>query len=843
MPAEIQMTVLQLLTETIAHHRAGHLDLAAAGYHQLLAQNADHAAAQHGLGILEIECGAFDSGLAHLQKALELAPETGMYWQAFAEGLLLAGRVADALTVIQHAQANGLETAAAAELETRLVHMITPSLFTSSATQEPTATEIDTLFTLFEHSKDEATQQLAQTLTERYPNHPLGWKMLGAVLAQCQRSQEAVTALEKALQLKPDDAECLNTLGVAFEDLMQLDKALICYAFAAKCAPNFVAAFYNLARLSRQLGQSDDAKLYCHHALSLDAKHVKSYLVLGAILRDEQNVEEALNCYQKALALQPNNAEILSSLGNAQLAFSQLDAALMSQQRAAQIQPNHPEILSNLGNAFQRLGRLDESAALYQRALDLCGSERLTERKHIATHLLNVLLPSNDPEMLAMRGNTNRQFNRLNEAISDYKQAVAVNAPKKIYSSLLFSLNYHPDQSAEEIFSVYQEFNQRIAEPLQCNWQPHNNDRTPNRRLKIGYVSPDFRAHSTLYFLEPLLAGHDKTQVEVTAYAELTQEDIITERYRNYFEHWVPTRALTDVELAAQIRADQIDILIDLAGHTSNNRLSVFAYRPAPISISWLGYAYTTGLTAIDYFLTDEIMTPPGSEQLFSEMPWRIKTPAYVYRPATGMGAVSALPAQSNGYITFGTLTRAIRINHHTIRVWAMILQQVPNSRLVIDSKDFKSSTMQTDLIARFAAHDITAERLEIGYHSPPWDVLRGIDIGLDCFPHNSGTTLFEALYLGVPFITLAGRPSVGRLGSSILTGVGHPEWSADTEPAYIEKAVALAADFKQLAAIRATLRQELTASICCDEIGFSRRVEQAYRDMWQRWCHAQTAQ
>ncbi|MBK1693702.1 hypothetical protein CKO09_02955 [Chromatium weissei] len=835
------MTVLHLLTETIAHHRAGHLDLAAAGYQQVLAQNANHAEAQHGLGILEIECGAFDSGLAHLQCALELAPEIGMYWQAYAEGLLLAGRAADALTVIQHAQANGLETPAATELKARLLRIITPSSFTATETQEPTATEIDALFTQFEQGQDKATQQLAQTLTERYPNHPLGWKMLGTVLAQCQCSQEAVTALKKALQLDSNDAESLNTLGVAFEDLAQLDDALLCYAKAAKLAPNFVAAFYNLAKLAYHLGHAEDAKLYCHHALSVNPNHVKSYLVLGAILRNEQKFEKAIECYEQALTLQPNNAEILSSLGNAQLAFGQLNDALVSQQRAVQIQPDHPEIIANLGNAFQRLGRLNESAVMYKKALHLCGSHQLTERKQVASQLLDVMLQSNDSEMLAIRANTNRAFNHLDDAITDYKKALAINAPKKLYSSLLFSLNYHPDQSAKEIFSVYQEFNQQVAEPLHCNWQPHANDRTPNRRLKIGYVSPDFRAHSTLYFLEPLLARHDKTQFEVTAYAELTSEDVITKNYQQIVDHWVLTRDLTDAELAARIRADQIDILIDLAGHTANNRLSVFAYRPAPIAISWLGYAYTTGLTAIDYFLTDEIMTPLGSEHLFSETPWRITTPAYVYRPNHTMGEVNALPATARGYVTFGTLTRAIRINHHTIRVWSMILQRLPTARLVVNSKDFTSAAMQTDLIKRFAAYGITADRLEIGCDSPPWNVLRGIDMSLDCFPHNSGTTLFETLYLGVPFITLASRPSVGRLGSSILTGVGHAEWIANSENEYIEKAVALANDLPRLSAIRANLRDELKSSSCCDEVEFARRVEQAYRAMWIKWVSAHT--
>ena len=337
--------------------------------------------------------------------------------------------------------------------------------------------------------------------------------------------------------------------------------------------------------------------------------------------------------------------------------------------------------------------------------------------------------------------------------------------------------------------------------------------------------------------LEPLLAHHDKTQVEVYAYAELFGEDDLTDHYRSHADHWIPTKGMSDEALAERIRSDGIDILVELAGHTAGNRLLAFARKPAPVSLSWLGYGYTTGLSAIDYFLTDAVMTPKGSEALFSEQPWRIATPVFTYRPAAGMGEVGDLPAAQRGYVTFGTLTRSIRINHHLIRVWADILKSVPNSRLVIDSLNFKRPAMQESLAARFAEQGINRERLEIGFHSPPWDVLRGIDIGLDCFPHNSGTTLFETLAMGAPYITLAGRPSVGTLGSSILHGAGHPEWIAGSEGEYVAKAVELANNRSELASIRASLRGQMQSGSLGDETGFARKVENAYRSMWKIWC------
>jgi predicted O-linked N-acetylglucosamine transferase (SPINDLY family) len=262
----------------------------------------------------------------------------------------------------------------------------------------------------------------------------------------------------------------------------------------------------------------------------------------------------------------------------------------------------------------------------------------------------------------------------------------------------------------------------------------------------------------------------------------------------------------------------------------------VFARKPAPVSVSWLGYGYTTGLSAIDYFLTDGICAPAGSEGLFAETPWRLAVPSAVYRPTAGMGEVSALPALERGYVTFGTLTRAVRINHRVVRVWAEILKRVAKSRLVIDSRNFQDEALRESLAGQFAAHGIERERLEMGYHSPPWDILRGMDIGLDCFPHNSGTTLFETLYMGVPYVTLAGRPSVGRLGGTILKGAGHPEWIAVSEEDYVEKAVSLATDLPTLSALRSSLRGEMAAGPLMDEAGFARHVESAYREMFKRW-------
>jgi predicted O-linked N-acetylglucosamine transferase (SPINDLY family) len=546
-------------------------------------------------------------------------------------------------------------------------------------------------------------------------------------------------------------------------------------------------------------------------------KHGFGWKALSAVLQTQGKSAEALGPMQNAVALLPGDAEAHNNLGNILRDLGRPSEAEACLKQALAIQPDYAEAHNNLGVIFNDQRHHAESEACYRRALEI------------------------NPDFAGAHnnlGNILKDQGRLFEAEASFRRALQIKPDlEDAYGNLLFVLNYAPDKSAEEIFSAYKEYDTRFGLPHRREWRDHDNGHETGRRLKVGYVSPDFRKHSARHFLEPLLAHRDKAAVEVTAYAELAQEDTVTAQYKGYVDHWVPTRGMTDAALAERIRADSIDILVDLAGHTAHNRLQVFARRPAPISVSWMGYGYTTGLTAIDYLLTDAAAAPVGCEGLFSETPWRLDTPGYAYRPAEGMGLVSPLPAAERGYVTFGTLTRAVRINHRTIRVWSEILRSVPGSRLILDSGNFQDPAMRDTLAEKFAAHGIAREQLEIGYHSPPWDVVRGMDIGLDCFPHNSGTTLLESLYMGVPFVTLASRPSVGRLGSSILTGLGHPEWIALTEEDYITIAVTLAGDLTKLVTLRSNLRGEMESSPVMDEPAFARKVETAYREMWRKWC------
>jgi protein O-GlcNAc transferase len=617
----------------------------------------------------------------------------------------------------------------------------------------------------------------------------LEFKQRGNALREQGHLQEAVQCYRQALALAPNDVGALVNLGFVLSELEQYVEARPPLEKAVLLDPKQDDALYILGTIERATGNPDQAIERFASTLALKPDFSLCRLELCRLLFERGRADEAKQVVQAGIAIEPTSADLHFYLGNLHHEARELDAAVESFQKALTLQPDYVEVHNNLGNTYLAQGELEASLKAYQKVISL------------------------DP---------------------NYQNA---------HSTMLFPLNYHPDLGANEIFAAYRAYDAHIGLPLRATWRAHDNDRNVTRRLRVGYVSPDFYEHAVRFFLEPLLANHDKAAVEIFAYAELDKEDSTTTIYRRYADHWTSTMDLSDDALAERIRFDRIDILVDLAGHTAKNRLGVFARKPAPVSLSWLGYGYTTGLGAVDYFLTDGASAPHGSESLFAEKPWRLRTPAYAYRPAARMGSVSELPAQTRGFVTFGTLTRAVRINHRSIRVWSEILERVAGARLVVNSTSFREPAMQDRLVEKFAAQGVQSDRLEIGFQTPPWDVLRGIDIGLDCFPHNSGTTLFESLYMGLPYVTLAGRPSVGRLGSSILVGVGHPEWIANSEDEYVDKCVALASDVPALAALRAGLRAQLRASALLDEVGFARRVEAAYREMFARWAASRTAE
>lgn len=602
----------------------------------------------------------------------------------------------------------------------------------------------------------------------------------GLLLAR--RHEEAEWVAREMTQRLPEDWSGWRILGAVLAVRRDFEAAAIAFGEAAGLQQEDAETHHNLALCFQSLGRYSEAERSFRRALQLKPGYADAYDNLANVLFSQGRIAEAESACRRAIELMPGSYAAHSDLGRILDALGRTHDALQSYRMALELNPASPIAHNNLAAALVTLGRVDQAEASCRRALELK---------------------------------------------PDYREG---------FDNLLFILNYHPDKTPQEVFADYREFDTRFGVPAKAGWLPHANDRRPERRLRVGYVSPDFRMHAASKFIEPLFDRHDRSCVELFAYSETAMEDDVTARLRSKADGWVATHGIDDAKLADRIRADGIDVLVDLAGHTRGNRLPLFARKPAPMAVTTIGFACTTGLSAIDWILTDGLIFPVGAEGVFSEKPWRL--PIYqVYRPAGNMGDPGELPALKRGFVTFGTLTRAARLNHRVIRVWSELLRRLPSARLCIDSLDFREAQSCDEIARQFSAHGIDKGRIELGFHSPPWDVMRNFDIGLDCFPQNSGTTLFDSLYMGIPFVTLKDRPPLGRLGQSIATAIGHPEWVAGTEEDYVSKAAALAENPAALSGLRRRLRGDMLASRLMDEAHYVTSVESAYREMWRRWC------
>ncbi len=413
------------------------------------------------------------------------------------------------------------------------------------------------------------------------------------------------------------------------------------------------------------------------------------------------------------------------------------------------------------------------------------------------------------------------------------------------HQNLLLVLNYSEDHTAQQVYEEHLRFARLHEEPLRSTIEPHGNDRAPGRRLRVGYVSPDFRAHSVAFFIEPVLEHHDRDRFEVFCYYNNTLADAVTERLRRHADGWRIIAGKSDAEVARQIRADRIDILVDLAGHTAMSRALVLARKPAPVQVTWLGYPNTTGLSAVDYRITDEFADPPGtSEHLHAERLVRLPGSFSCYRPPDDAPDVAGLPAGMTGCITFGSFNAPAKISARSIGLFAEVLRAVPGSRLMLKNNALHEAATRETMIQAFLRVGVAPDRLMLlgrdpshGHHLAHYN---DVDIALDTVPYNGATTTCDALWMGVPVVTLAGTTHVGRVGVSLMSNLGLTDLIAHTPLEYSAIAARLAEDLQALAALRAGLRPRMSTSVLTDARRFTGHLEQAYRKMWEKYVEGQ---
>jgi predicted O-linked N-acetylglucosamine transferase (SPINDLY family) len=499
------------------------------------------------------------------------------------------------------------------------------------------------------------------------------------------------------------------------------------------------------------------------------------------------------------------------------LGFGQTDEAIACCRQAIRLKPDLAQAYNNLGNAVKDLGRLDEAIGLYRQAI------RLTPGYPAAHNNL---------------GNALKDIGQLDQAIAVYRQTIRLQPDDAAaHSNRVFTLHFHPGYDGMMIHEELDRWNQQHAEPLRKFIRPHTNSRDADRRLRIGYLSPDFCEHVVGRNLLPLLREHDHRQMEIFCYANVVRADSFTEQFSRYADVWRSIVGLSDSQATDLIRQDRIDILVDLTLHMANNRLAVFAYKPAPVQATFAGYPGSTGLNTIDYRLTDPHLDPPGlNDQFYSETSIRLPDTFWCYEPLVTALAVNALPAQTSGHVTFGCLNNFCKVNEPVLRLWARVLKAVPRSRLMLLCPEGSHRQPLLDMLQR---EGINPDRVELIAYRPRLQYLElyhRIDVGLDTFPYNGHTTSLDSYWMGVPVITLVGQTVVGRAGLSQLTNLGLTELIAQTPEQYVQIATDLASDLPRMAEMRRTLRARMQTSPLMDAPRFARNIEAAYRQMWRNW-------
>lgn len=717
------------------------------------------------------------------------------------------------------------------------------------------------LLAAFQHYQSGQLSQAELLCQEILQDNPQQFDTLhlsGVLAYQQGQVAEAIAFYQRALGQNWDHAEVHNNLGIALLDSHRLSDAISHFQTALSLKPDYADAHHNLGHGFRQQGALDRAIAQYQQALTLNPQSALFLNSLGVAYKEQGQLEEALACYQQALTLQPNYTIIHNNMGNLLRSQGRNAEAIAHFEQALAKNPDYTDARRSLAHTLQEQGLLSKAETQYRQALQTtpadgelqislanCLQKQGQLGEAIALYHQALTLQPQNPQILNNLAKALKDQGQVAEALPYYRQAVAFDSQSSVHhSNLLFALQYQSPSDLVATFTEHQRWAKRHAEPLTpLNLHPNTPD--PQRPLRIGYVSPDFCTHSVASFIEPILQTHQAEQYEIYGYANVAHPDETTTRLQSQIHHWRSIWGLADEAVDAYIRHDQIDILVDLTGHTANNRLLVFARKPAPIQVTYMGYPNTTGLPAIDYRLTDAYADPPRAlDGLYSETLVRLPRSFLCYQPPENSPTIAPPPILSQGYITFGSFNNLAKLSPEILACWAIILQRVPNSRLLLKYRGLGDRPTQQYWLNTLGHYGIASERLElldrISDRTNHLSIYNQIDIALDAFPYNGTTTTCEALWMGVPVITLAGIGHLSRVGVSVLTNTGLSDCIATSPEDYINLAVDWAKNPSRLDQQRQNQRQQLLTSPLLDKQRFTRELETTYRWMWHQWCEQQ---
>lgn len=671
----------------------------------------------------------------------------------------------------------------------------------------------------YQEGNKAAAKSTANALLAANANDGAALNLL-SILSQDGRAwADAEDFSKRALKAEPNNPIYLNSLGNALIAQGRTDEAIEALKRAAAAAPQEADILFNLGNAFREAGRFDEAAEEYRKTIELRPGHLGAYNNLALVLRAKDDPESALTVLIEALAYAPKSAEVRFNVGNAMQAVGRLDTAEAAYRRTLELNPKHAEAMINLGHVLFKVGRKDDANAQFRNAIAL--------NPNLAQAYVGLadLVDSGDMNAVEHR-----------RAVLALKPDLAA-----IRSSLLMCLQYDATASRQQIADEHRVFGQMFDRAL----KPKTHDFNPARPLKLGVVSGDFRFHAMLFFALPVLAARDRAAWHLTCYSTTAHPDEHTAKFRSTADQWRDVRHLDTDHLAQLIETDQIDVLIDLSGHTPHNRLLAFASKPAPLQVAWGDYVDTRGLKAIDLLLGDNVHTPPADDKYYVERVIRLPADYLVYRAPDYAPSVALAPCVKNNFITFGCFSEITKINPETIARWAQVLRAVPDSKFILNNRMFADGALQGRIFSYFMDAGIGTDRIKIrlgGAHADFLAHYADVDVILDTTPYSGGLTTCEALHQGVPALTITGERFCGRHATSHLIHGGYPEGVCDNVDDMVAKAKTLAADLTALATLRAGLRAKLLASPLCDVDAFAAAFYGTLRAEWQALCARQSA-
>ena len=646
----------------------------------------------------------------------------------------------------------------------------------------PSEKIINDLIKIYNEGNINLLEEECKKLLLNYPNSIHILNIFGAALMSKKKFDEALKVFKKICDIDENFPESYNNLGNAYSELEQNNEAIINYQKAIKLKPDFAEAYNNCANIFFKNKNLEQALENYNKALEIKSDFIVAYNNRGNVFQKLSRYQEAINDYERVIHLQPNFPEAYNNLGSCLIEIGSYSEAIDKFKKSIELNPKYAEALYNYSRALSELGDFDSAIKGYEKAIEIK---------------------------------------------PDYSRA---------YNNLLLLLNYVDYYDSKKLFFLAKKFGKSISSKVKNSFSEYKINFSSNK-LKIGFVSGDFRNHPVGYFLENFLYNVDNSRLEFIAYNTSVLSDDLTKRIKPYFSFWNTLYDKNDYEFAKKIYDDEINILIDLSGHTSENRLGVFALKPAPVQISWLGYFSTTGLDKINYLIGDPYITPKNNDKFFTEKIYRMPETRMCFSPPQKEIKISASPANKNGYVTFCCFSNILKINDELIFLWSKILKDNKKNKILIKNKNLNNIHEKNKLIKKFDDLGINKNQLMLESHESRTKYLEcynKVDLALDTYPFSGGTISVEALWMGVPVLTLVGERFVSRQGLQILMNVGLNEWISFNKEEYVSKAINFSRNLDKISTIRKNLRKKLLGSPICNARRFSKNFENILHEIWK---------